>query len=208
MAQTQEESGEEPRRRLTIVLDPGHGGRDRGLAEKEDEPRSENVRMLQLAVELKSRLEKRNLNVFLTRTGDESYSLLDRGSLANRKNADVFLSLHQGRQAGNRQPPVRIFLYRPPATKEKRTRALSGRLVSWDDAQSAFRPQSRKLAESLRTLWAGHAAEIIEVPVAVLAGVNHPAVMVELPPAAKDWQRDAERLSQGLEKYLLNRRAP
>lgn len=198
-----DENGEEPQRRLTIVLDPGHGGRDRGLAEKADEPRSENVRMLQLAVELKSRLEKRNLNVFLTRTGDESYSLLDRGSLANRKNADVFLSLHQGRQ-----PPVRIFIYRPPATKEKRTRALSGRLISWDDAQSAFRPQSRKLAESLRTLWAGHAAEIIEVPVAVLAGVNHPAVMVELPPAAKDWQRDAERLSQGLEKYLLDRRTP
>jgi N-acetylmuramoyl-L-alanine amidase len=205
-AQTPAESGADPDRQFTVILDPGHGGRDQGLVAKPDDPRSEKVLMLKLAGALKSRLEKRGLNVQLTRSGDESASLLDRVSLANRKNADVFLSLHLGRRAGSRQVPTRIFVHRSPAFKEKRTHSLSGRLVSWDDAQPAFRARSRKLADSLRSLGTGHSVEVIEVPMAMLAGVNHPAVMVELPPpATNDWRQETERLTRGLEQYLSNR---
>lgn len=194
---------------FTVVLDPGHGGRDQGLVAKPDDPRSEKVLMLELAAALKNSLEKKGFKVYLTRGGDESFPLSERMSLANRKNADVFLSLHLGRRGGNHPLATRFFLYRAPAFKAKRTRSLPGRLVAWDEAQVPQLPQSRKLGESLRTAWTGRAVEMVEIPLAMLAGVSHPAVMAELPPpAAKDWRQETECLARGIEQYLSRRREP
>ncbi|MEW6515706.1 MAG: N-acetylmuramoyl-L-alanine amidase [candidate division FCPU426 bacterium] len=200
---------------MVIVIDPGHGGRDSGIESQPADPWSEKVLMMELARTLENRLEKKGFQVFLTRTGDESCSLLERMSLANRKNATVFISLHVGDRLGNRNPPARFFIHRVPTYKEKSASLNKGRLVAWETAQQNLKLQSRKVAEALRAAWEGQTAEIIEIPMAVLVGVNHPAVLAELPPPGggkqekkpgpEVWRSEAERLASGIERYLSSR---
>jgi N-acetylmuramoyl-L-alanine amidase len=75
----------------TICLDPGHGGRDAG---NQVGWHYEKVYTLALAAELRDQLQRAGFDVILTRTRDTYVELPDRPALANRRNADLFVSLH------------------------------------------------------------------------------------------------------------------
>jgi N-acetylmuramoyl-L-alanine amidase len=75
----------------TICLDPGHGGKDTG---NRTFWHSEKAVTLAMASELRDQLKKAGFNVILTRTADKYVELSDRPALANRRNADLFVSLH------------------------------------------------------------------------------------------------------------------
>jgi len=76
----------------TIVLDPGHGGRDPGtiglggLVEKDV--------TLDLALRMRARLVGWGFRVVMTREGDDSVELAERTARAESGGGDVFLSLH------------------------------------------------------------------------------------------------------------------
>ncbi len=76
----------------TVVLDPGHGGRDPGavgaygLQEKDV--------TLRLARALRPRLVARGFRVVMTRDGDQTLSLEERTAFAEGVGGDVFISLH------------------------------------------------------------------------------------------------------------------
>jgi N-acetylmuramoyl-L-alanine amidase len=79
--------------RFTIVLDPGHGGKDPGaigvggVAEKDV--------TLAIALRLKQRLEAiPNVDVVLTRGTDVFLALEERTARANAEQADLFVSIH------------------------------------------------------------------------------------------------------------------
>jgi N-acetylmuramoyl-L-alanine amidase len=76
----------------TIVIDPGHGGRDSGAVG----PTGYQEKNFNLAVslKLKSMLERIHANVVLTREGDYNVGLNARIRRANNLNADFFLSVH------------------------------------------------------------------------------------------------------------------
>ncbi|HEY3151018.1 MAG TPA: N-acetylmuramoyl-L-alanine amidase [Candidatus Binatia bacterium] len=76
-----------------IVLDPGHGGKDPGalgaggIAEKDI--------VLSIAKKLAAKLRNEmRVEVVLTRKDDRFVELEDRTKLANKENADLFISLH------------------------------------------------------------------------------------------------------------------
>jgi N-acetylmuramoyl-L-alanine amidase len=75
----------------TIVLDPGHGGRDPGNQEGR---RQEKQYTLLFAKELSEMLRKAGFKVSLTRTSDSFVDLPERTEAARRRRADLFLSLH------------------------------------------------------------------------------------------------------------------
>lgn len=78
---------------LVIVLDPGHGGRDR--SNRGSLGYIEADMMLTLAVKLKTKLEKMGyLKVFLTRDGDYDVDVRARGEIAASWGAFLFISLH------------------------------------------------------------------------------------------------------------------
>jgi len=79
------------RRLKTIVLDPGHGGRDPGNMEGR---RQEKQFTLSFAQELGDLLTKAGFKVSLTRTSDSFIELPERASIARRRGADLLLSLH------------------------------------------------------------------------------------------------------------------
>jgi N-acetylmuramoyl-L-alanine amidase len=80
-------------RRLTIVLDPGHGGAQEG-AVSAGGAREKDV-TLALARRVKARLERDlDADVRLTRDADELVHLADRVARTNAARADLFVSLH------------------------------------------------------------------------------------------------------------------
>jgi N-acetylmuramoyl-L-alanine amidase len=81
----------DPKRITTICLDPGHGGKDTG---NHTFWHSEKTYTLALALELRDQLQKAGFNVILTRSKDTYVELPDRPALANRRGADLFVSLH------------------------------------------------------------------------------------------------------------------
>jgi N-acetylmuramoyl-L-alanine amidase len=75
-----------------IVIDPGHGGKDPGAVGYKKY--REKVVVMQIASELSRLLKKAGFRVYMTRTNDRFIKLRDRTNYANKKQADLFISLH------------------------------------------------------------------------------------------------------------------
>jgi N-acetylmuramoyl-L-alanine amidase len=75
----------------TIVLDPGHGGDEPGYHVGS---RNEKTYTLLLAQELQQQLVRAGFRVSLTRTRDAYVDLPTRPLIAQKRNADLFISLH------------------------------------------------------------------------------------------------------------------
>jgi len=76
-----------------VVLDPGHGGKDPGASGPGGIAEKDIVLSIakKLAVKLKTEM---GTDVVLTRKDDRFVALEDRTALANREDADLFISLH------------------------------------------------------------------------------------------------------------------
>lgn len=82
------------RRIRTICLDPGHGGKDTGYRVGRFFAHNEKTYTLALGLELRRQLQQAGFNVVLTRDKDVYPELSARPGLANRRDADLFISLH------------------------------------------------------------------------------------------------------------------
>lgn len=89
-----------PRPLRTIVLDPGHGGNDTGTQNKPGKL-DEKIFTLDVAKRLQRLLADSGWKVVLTRTDDRFVALPDRAELANKANADLFVSIHFNAVANN-----------------------------------------------------------------------------------------------------------
>jgi len=75
-----------------IVIDTGHGGKDPGAIGYKGY--REKVIVLQIGTKLKNILKSRGYKVYMTRYSDKFVKLSNRTKYANRKNADIFISIH------------------------------------------------------------------------------------------------------------------
>ena len=82
----------------TILIDPGHGGNDRGAAGLRY---NEKSLTLQVALRLQRILSRMGYRVLLTRVNDRRLELSDRARAANAAQVDLFISIHMN-AAGNR----------------------------------------------------------------------------------------------------------
>ena len=87
---------------LTIVLDPGHGGRDSGTSGNGLVEKKVN---LDIAKAVKSKLESYGVNVVMTRDADlasnDKLELAERAAIANELGAALFVSLHNDSGGGD-----------------------------------------------------------------------------------------------------------
>lgn len=89
------------KKNITVVIDPGHGGKDSGtIAEDKTTEKALNLRV---APRVESMLRERGYNVIMTRTTDEFIALSERAAIANRNDADIFVSIHFN-SAGSASP--------------------------------------------------------------------------------------------------------
>lgn len=86
------ESKEEEGQSSPIIIDPGHGGIDGGCAF--DDVVEKDINRL-IAVQVVSRLRQMGYQAELTRQSDEFVDVLKRVEDANRKDALIYVSIHQ-----------------------------------------------------------------------------------------------------------------
>lgn len=90
----------------TVVIDPGHGGRDSGTrGPPKDAPQGEQVEekdlALKMAMSVREALLQRGFKVLMTRTTDTFVSQEDRVKLANATPGSIFISLQFNTGAGD-----------------------------------------------------------------------------------------------------------
>ena len=76
---------------FTVVVDAGHGGKDPGNT---GNGYLEKKIALNIALKLGKELENQGINVVYTRKTDVFVNLVERANIANRSNAQLFLSIH------------------------------------------------------------------------------------------------------------------
>lgn len=102
----------------TIIVDPGHGGDDLGAKTSFWQGHKHNRKLnvyfeknivLKFANILKKKLEAKGHSVFLTRTIDRSVELEERSKMADKVNADLFISVHANGSYSNKSRGIETF---------------------------------------------------------------------------------------------------
>jgi len=79
----------------SVVIDPGHGGKDVGAVSKDKKTYEKNL-VLDISKRLSEKIKEGcpDVTVTMTRLTDCFVELADRAAIANRINADLFISVH------------------------------------------------------------------------------------------------------------------
>ncbi|RKZ13423.1 hypothetical protein DRQ32_01610 [bacterium] len=189
-----------------VVIDAGHGGGDLG-AEGLNDLREKDI-TLAVARQLEKILERRdNIEVILTRDGDESIGLIERTEMANRYKADLFISLHCNAWPNARARGVETYFLSPAKTEwdadvaRKENAGVRAAedldFMLWDLVQNAWIQESATLAEEvqsrLSTDLGMNNRGVKQAGFRVLVGAFMPAILVELGFVTN--REDAARLS-------------
>jgi N-acetylmuramoyl-L-alanine amidase len=163
----------------TIVLDPGHGGKDPGAIGLGG-TREKDV-VLKIALHLYELFKQcKDIKVYLTRDRDIFVPLSDRTEMANRYKADLFVSIHANATSGSR--------------KKKETTA---------GYKVYFLSQAKNEEDKLAAMLENAVIELEEKPQHYSALQN---VLIEL--AGNEYQRESQELSilidQRFEKVFKN----
>ncbi len=181
-----------------IVIDPGHGGHDPGA-------RGNGIAEADLVLDVAKRLEElltkdQNVEVVLTRRSNTYVSLEDRTALANKSEADLFLSIHANasKVASARgietyflnfasTPDAEAVAARENAGSSKSMRhlpdivqaiAMNNKLDESRDlatiVQSTLYEQLRRTNKAVRNLG------VKQAPFMVLVGATMPSVLAEI----------------------------
>ena len=184
----------------TVVLDPGHGGKESGAIGPAGSAEKELV--LLLARTLAQRLEQElGVRVVLTRADDVDLGLDERSALANQNKADLFISLHLNSSFGRNARGAETYFLSLQASDQRAAdsaavenyvgreiapparRSWSLQLLLWDLAQSQHLAASQRLAaliqEELNQKLDVRDRGVKQAPFRVLMGAAMPAVLVE-----------------------------
>ena len=120
----------------TVVIDPGHGGKDSGAISK-DRKTQEKKLTLEISKLLKKKIEELNpgINVLMTRDKDEVFvPLIDRAKFATDHEADFFISVHINASEKTSPNGYSIHLLGPSTDKNKDTYAMNMEVVQRENS--------------------------------------------------------------------------
>jgi N-acetylmuramoyl-L-alanine amidase len=197
----------------TVVLDPGHGGYDRGQVSRYG---YEKDFALDVARKLRPLLQAKGVRVIMTREGDYFVPLEVRAQIANTARDSIFVSIHFN--ATNDDPNAtgfEIFSFTPRGAPSTSDSAVAPSALSTQPG-STVDAQSMALSACIYHSLLGHLPEydrgIKRARFAVLRLTKVPAVLIEggfltekgecKLIAQKDWRaRLAHAISVGIESY-------
>src|SRR6266542_741239 len=197
----------------TVVLDPGHGGYDKGAVCRYG---CEKDFALDVARKLRPLLQAKGFRVIMTREGDYFVPLEVRAKIANAARNSIFVSVHFN--ATNDDPNAtgfEIFSFTPRGAPSTSDSAVVPSAVSMQPG-SVVDAQSMALSACIYHSLLGHIPEfdrgIKRARFAVLRLTKVPAVLIEggfltergesRLIAEKDWRgRLAQAISVGIESY-------
>jgi N-acetylmuramoyl-L-alanine amidase len=183
----------------TIVIDPGHGGKEvgaigpGGLMEKD----ATLALCQRLAAALEAKLKTR---VVLTRNDDTVVPLDQRTAIANQYHADLFISIHMNAAIVKGAHGAETYflsldasdkLAEKAAELENASKGPAGpatssdlKLMLWDLAQQEYLNESSRLAqavqEEMNRITGIQSRGVKQAPFKVLVGATMPAALVEV----------------------------
>ncbi len=101
----------------TIVIDPGHGGKDPGATAVTGQQEKQIV--LAVARSLAVKLQQRGARVVLTRSNDRFLELEERADVANRAKADLFVSIHADSAANRSAQGFTVYVSRSASASSR-----------------------------------------------------------------------------------------
>jgi N-acetylmuramoyl-L-alanine amidase len=152
----------------TIVIDPGHGGRDpgaRGIRKTEEKDIT-----LKVGLQLKKLLSKQpGVRVLMTRDRDVFVELADRARFANGNEADLFVSIHVNSHPSRIVKGIEIYHFGEAkdqralevAARENGT-PISNTGVGWEYLVADLLT-TKKIEESLELAWNAKAAMVAQM---------------------------------------------
>jgi N-acetylmuramoyl-L-alanine amidase len=182
----------------TIVIDPGHGGREVGAVG----PNGVFEKNITLAIARKlaaSLSAKTGARIVLTREDDTVVSLDQRTALANQYKADLFLSVHLNAAVVRDAKGSETYFLSLAASDELARKAADTengsaspandasadlKLILWDLAQQAYLDESSRFAQAIQeemnaATGVGNRG-VKQAPFKVLVGATMPAALVEV----------------------------
>ena len=180
----------------TIIIDPGHGGKDPGTTHRK---LIEKKLALAMAKSVGAMLEKKGIRVIYTRVGDTYPSLEARTRMANASTADLFISFHYNANPSASVSGLEIYYLSKARSADAaavaaRENGISTQKVSdlqfivTDLMLGSKLEESRSLAESMRRGIINRVSRVgykfndngvRPAPFYVLVGARMPAVLVE-----------------------------
>ncbi|MDC0118368.1 N-acetylmuramoyl-L-alanine amidase [Schleiferiaceae bacterium] len=212
-----------------IVIDPGHGGKDPGnLGTGRYRTREKDV-SFDVSALVKKYIEENlpDTKVILTRDDDRFIELYQRTVIANRANADVFISIHCNANDNKTAYGTESFVLgmgekdqrlNKTAQLENAARLLEenwesnyeelntnnpAAIIALRAYQDAFLEQSISIADEIQRQFEGRVKRrnrgVKQQPLAVLRGSTMPAVLVELGFLTNPGEEDFLQSTQGKE---------
>jgi N-acetylmuramoyl-L-alanine amidase len=182
----------------TIVIDPGHGGKDVGAIG----PGGTSEKDLTLAVSRKLAAAlgaKTGARIVLTRDDDTVVSLDQRTAIANQYHADLFLSVHMNAAVVKGARGSETYFLSADASDEIAKKAAESenasasaaaapssdlKLILWDLAQQSYLQESSRFAtdiqEEMNAIAGIQNRGVKQAPFKVLVGATMPAALVEV----------------------------
>jgi N-acetylmuramoyl-L-alanine amidase len=160
-----------------VVVDPSHGGDERGAALSDQLAEKEVT--LAFALRLRQQLQARGFTTLMLREGDATMSLDQRANMTNAALPAIYICLHAASQGSG----VRLYTALLPAGAEGR-----GPFLDWNTAQAGFRAASQTAETSLATELGKRqvAVRSLLAPLRPLNNITAAAVAIEIaPPTGK-----------------------
>ncbi|WP_291329340.1 N-acetylmuramoyl-L-alanine amidase [Desulfovibrio sp. UCD-KL4C] len=180
----------------TIMIDPGHGGKDPGASGHGLREKDINLRFAKI---LAAKLKRAGFNILYTRSTDVFIPLEERTAMANIKKADMFISIHCNAHRkssinGLETYTLNLARNRNAVRVAARENAISAKRISdlqvilTDLMLNSKMKESKDLAKKIQTKvltnvrrkWSIKDQGVREAPFYVLMGAKMPSVLVEL----------------------------
>ncbi|HJS67548.1 MAG TPA: N-acetylmuramoyl-L-alanine amidase [Nitrospiraceae bacterium] len=220
----------------TIVIDPGHGGRDPGA--RGQRGTEEKDITLKVALKLRDLLsQQRGIRVLMTRERDEFVELGDRAKFANGQEADLFVSIHVNSHPQRSVKGIEVYHF--GEAKDQRALEVAAREngtplnstgVGWEYLVADLLT-AKKIEESLELAWTAKEAMVTNLnghyalvdhgvktaPFYVLRFTSMPSILAEIAYISNSDEEDllrttrfttrvAEALMEGLKSFLSSAR--
>ncbi|MCU0749367.1 MAG: N-acetylmuramoyl-L-alanine amidase [Akkermansiaceae bacterium] len=164
----------------TVILDPGHGGKDPGATNSIGTEATYNLKIAEFA---KAMLQQKGFKVVMTRTTNTYLSLQERVNFANaiRENA-VFISIHHN-SGGRAARGIETFTLSPPGVSHygRGLIAADNQARTGNEHDSANIALATSVHGSILRRLQKHTFDrgIKRARFSVLSGVRHPAILLE-----------------------------
>jgi N-acetylmuramoyl-L-alanine amidase len=218
----------------TIVIDPGHGGKDPGA--RGYQGTEEKDITLKVALKLRDLLrQQRGVRVLMTRERDEFVELEDRAKFANGQEADLFVSIHVNSHPQRSVKGLEIYHF--GEAKDQRALEVAAREngtplnstgVGWEYLVADLLT-AKKIEASLELAWTAKEAMVANLngqytlvdhgvktaPFYVLRFTSMPSILAEIAYISNSAEEDllrtnrfttrvAEALTEGVTSYLAS----